>query len=120
MEAENQFVHSEDSMEKRRRKQKYDSLIETKEFKRLIHRKKTFILPTTLFFLAFYFTLPLLAAYTKILHIEVIPSIPWVWVFALAQFVLVWACGWIYIRKSKAYDSTAESIVKKYKEKYDL
>ncbi len=118
MEAENQIVQSEDSLVQREKK--YDELIETEEFKSLIHQKKKFILPTTLFFLAFYFTLPLLAAYTKILHREMIPSIPWVWIFALAQFMLVWICGWIYIKKSKTYDSMAELIIKKYKEKYDL
>ena len=118
MEAKEQFVQSEESLIKRKRK--YDELIETKEFKKLVQQKKMFILPTTLFFLAFYFTLPLLAAYTKILHKEVIPSIPWVWIFALAQFVLVWICGLIYLKKSKAYDSKAESIVEQYKKRYDL
>ena len=50
----------------------YHALIQTQEFRELIKRKKAFILPTTIFFLIFYFTLPLLAAYTKILHTEVI------------------------------------------------
>ncbi|WP_231589519.1 hypothetical protein [Bacillus sp. FJAT-27916] len=45
MEAENQIVQSEDSLVQREKK--YDELIETEEFKSLIHQKKKFILPTT-------------------------------------------------------------------------
>lgn len=94
----------------------YDALIQTPEFKELLKRKKSFILPTTFFFLIFYFTLPLLAAYTKILHTEVIDSIAGAWVFAMLQFVLVWTCGWIYVKKSEKYDKLAAKILEKHKE----
>ena len=94
----------------------YHALIQTQEFRELIKRKKAFILPTTLFFLIFYFTLPLLAAYTKILHTEVIDSIAGAWVFAMLQFILVWACGWIYVKKSEKYDKLAAEILEKHKE----
>ncbi len=94
----------------------YHALIQTPEFKELLNKKKSFILPTTLFFLIFYFTLPLLAAYTKILHNEVIDSIAGAWVFAMLQFILVWACGWIYVKKSEKYDKLAANILEKHKE----
>jgi uncharacterized membrane protein (DUF485 family) len=94
----------------------YHALIQTQEFKELVKRKKAFILPTTLFFLVFYFTLPLLAAYTKILHTEVIDSIAGAWVFAMLQFILVWVCGWIYVKKSEKYDKLAAEILEKHKE----
>ena len=50
----------------------YHTLIQTEEFADLLKRKKAFIIPTTIFFLIFYFTLPILAAYTKVLHTEVL------------------------------------------------
>lgn len=93
----------------------YDTFIQTQEFKELLKRKKSFILPTTIFFLIFYFTLPLLAGYSKILHTEVINSIAGVWVFAILQFILVWTCGWVYLKKSENYDKLATQILQKYK-----
>ncbi|WP_436114015.1 hypothetical protein [Peribacillus frigoritolerans] len=33
----------------------------------MLHKKKAFIVPVTLFFLAFYFVLPFLAAYSEVL-----------------------------------------------------
>ncbi|MBI0579555.1 DUF485 domain-containing protein [Neobacillus cucumis] len=93
----------------------YEGLIQTKEFKELVQRKKTFILPTTIFFLIFYFTLPLLAAYTKVLHTEIVGPITGAWIFAGLQFLLVWVCGFIYVKKSEKYDNLAKAILHKYR-----
>ncbi|GHI01198.1 DUF485 domain-containing protein [Neobacillus kokaensis] len=93
----------------------YETLIQTREFKELVQKKKSFILPTTIFFLIFYFTLPLLAAYTKLLHSEVVGPITGVWIFAALQFLLVWVCGLIYVKKSEKYDNFAEVILHKYR-----
>ena len=93
----------------------YEKLIQTDEFKGLLRSKKAFIIPTTIFFLIFYFALPLLAAYTKVLHTEVIGSITGAWVFAGLQFLLVWILGFIYVKKSEKYDNLAKSILQKYR-----
>ncbi|WP_338473040.1 DUF485 domain-containing protein [Niallia sp. XMNu-256] len=92
----------------------YDSLIQTKEFKELLQKKKAFIIPTTVFFLIFYFTLPLLAAYSKVLHTEIIGSITGAWIFAFTQFLIVWICGFIYVKKSEKYDNLSKSILTNY------
>ena len=94
----------------------YAEFIQTQEFRALLKRKKSFILPMTIFFLVFYFALPLLAAYTKVLHTEIISSIPGAWLFAMSQFILVWVCGWIYVKKSEKYDLLAAEILEKHKE----
>ena len=60
----------------------YEELIQTEEFKGLLERKKAFIIPTTIFFLIFYFTLPLLSAYTRFFILEVIGPITGAWVYA--------------------------------------
>jgi uncharacterized membrane protein (DUF485 family) len=93
----------------------YERLIQTEEFADLIKRKKAFIIPTTIFFLIFYFTLPILAAYTKVLHTEVLGTITGAWIFAGLQFLLVWICGFIYIKKSENYDNMAKAILQKYR-----
>ena len=93
----------------------YERLIQTEDFKGLLQKKKAFIIPTTLFFLIFYFALPLLAAYTKVLHTDIIGPIKGVWIFAGLQFLLVWVCGFIYVKKSEKYDNLAKAILQKYR-----
>ena len=93
----------------------YHSLVKTTEFRDLVKRKRTFIVGTTIFFLIFYFALPLLAAYTKVLHTEVIGPITGAWLFASLQFLVVWICGFIYVKKSEKYDSLAKAILQKYR-----
>ena len=93
----------------------YERLIQTEEFRDLLQKKKSFIIPTTIFFLIFYFTLPLLAAYTKVLHAELLGPITGAWIFAGLQFLLVWICGFIYVKKSENYDNIAKNILQKYR-----
>ncbi|MED3834752.1 DUF485 domain-containing protein [Peribacillus frigoritolerans] len=96
------------------RENKYRKLIETEEFKELIQRKKAFIVPVTLFFLAFYFVLPILAAYSEVLKGEAFFHITWAWVYALLQFAVVWIGGIAYIKKAAKYDKMAKNILNKY------
>ncbi|KOR77665.1 hypothetical protein AM232_03640 [Bacillus sp. FJAT-21352] len=93
---------------------KYRQLIETEEFKYLLQRKKAFIVPVTLFFLAFYFVLPILAAYSEVLKGEAFFHITWAWVYALLQFAVVWIGGIVYIKKAAKYDKMAKNILNKY------
>lgn len=93
----------------------YHSLVKTKEFQELVKRKRSFIVSTTVFFLIFYFTLPILAAYTKVLHTEVIGTITGAWLFAFLQFLVVWICGFVYVKKSEKYDNLAKAILRKYR-----
>ncbi|MFB6801184.1 DUF485 domain-containing protein [Peribacillus butanolivorans] len=94
----------------------YRKLIETEEFKDLLQKKKAFIVPVTLFFLTFYFVLPVLAAYTDVLKGEAFLNITWAWVYALLQFAVVWIGGIVYIKKSAKYDKMAKNILTKYRE----
>jgi uncharacterized membrane protein (DUF485 family) len=93
---------------------KYRQLIETEEFKYLLQKKKAFIVPVTLFFLAFYFVLPILAAYSEVLKGEAFFNITWAWVYALLQFAVVWLGGIVYIKKAEKYDKMAKNILNKY------
>lgn len=109
-------IHQSQGRNVNKEKMTYTSLVQTDDFQELLKRKKAFILPMTLFFFGFYFLLPLLAAYTKVLTYEVIGSISLAWIYALLQFVLVWVCGIIYIKKSEKYDKLADTILVNYKE----
>lgn len=91
--------------------QRYINIANSNDFHSLLKRKNRFILPMTIFFLAFYFTLPLLTSYTKILHQKAIGDITWVWVFALAQFIMVWTLAMIYSAKANSFDKDVDIII---------
>ena len=93
----------------------YVAISESKEFKALKKRKVKFILPITIFFLLFYISLPILTSYTTILNEPAIGDITWVWVLALAQFIMTWALCMIYVSKANSFDKDAEQIIEKEK-----
>lgn len=88
----------------------YNRISTNPNFKRLMHRKKRFLFPMTLFFLVFYFLLPVLTSYSKVLNEPAIGPISWAWVFAFAQFIMTWTLCIIYSRKSVQFDQDIEHI----------
>ncbi|MBP6562776.1 MAG: DUF485 domain-containing protein [Neisseriaceae bacterium] len=89
----------------------YARLVATPEFKQLLARKKSFMLPAVCFFLIFYFMLPILATYTTWLQGSTVFGITYVWVFALCQFGVVWGLGWVYVKKATVYDQMAKDVL---------
>ncbi|AYV65600.1 MULTISPECIES: DUF485 domain-containing protein [Niallia] len=81
------------------------------KFKQLMSQKKKFLIPLTVFFLLFYFMLPILTSYTTILNKPAIGSITWTWVYAFAQFIMTWVLSMIYVRKAMKFDELAADIV---------
>lgn len=92
------------------------AISESPEFNKLVKKKNKFILPMTIFFLLFYFSLPLLTSFTTILHQKAIGDITWVWIFALAQFIMVWTLATIYVKKANGFDKDAAVIIEKAKD----
>jgi uncharacterized membrane protein (DUF485 family) len=72
------------------------------EFRELVKRKKAFVIPATLFFLAWYFGFIILAGYAPdFMGREFITDGLTVgYVLALSQFVMTWLLGWMYLRKA--------------------
>ena len=90
----------------------YVQVYESPQFKEFLKRKRKFIIPMTVFFLIFYFTLPILTSYSTILNTPAIGDISWTWIFAIAQFVMVWTLSSIYVRKANTFDVEAEQIIR--------
>ncbi|WP_379967797.1 DUF485 domain-containing protein [Ectobacillus sp. sgz5001026] len=90
----------------------YTRVAASREFKQLLQVKKKFIVPITLFFLSFYFLLPILTSYSKILNTSAVGAITWAWIFAFAQFIMTWALCIVYSKKARTFDRLSEKIVK--------
>ena len=73
-------------------------------FHELMQKKKAFIIPATIFFLVFYFGLPVLAAFTTLLNFQVIGAISGAYVYAFAQFAMTWILMHIYVSQANKWD----------------
>lgn len=97
-----------------RSKYNYEKIASSSEFKQLLKEKKKFLVPLIIFFLVFYFMLPILTSYTTILNKPAIGAITWTWVYAFAQFLMTWILCMIYVKRAARFDQSAEKIVEKY------
>ena len=81
------------------------------EFRELIKKKRAFVVPATIFFLAWYFGFVILAGYAPdFMGREFLTDGLTVgYVLALSQFVMTWWLGAWYIRKAdREFDPLAE------------
>ncbi|MGN7454096.1 DUF485 domain-containing protein [Paenibacillus pasadenensis] len=88
----------------------YTDVAHSDSFRRLLRKKKQFLLPMSVFFLAFYFTLPLLTAFSTVLNEPAVGPVSWAWLLASAQFIMTWALCIIYTRRAARFDEMVEAI----------
>jgi uncharacterized membrane protein (DUF485 family) len=85
------------------------------EFEDLVRRRRSFVIPATIFFLAWYMAFILLAGYAPDFMAESVSGGLTVgYVLALTQFVMVAVLGLWYLRKAERdFDPLAAEIVEK-------
>ena len=88
----------------------YSKIVQSSSFQQLLREKRKFIIPWSIFFLVFYFTLPILTSYSSVLNKTAFGSISWAWVFGGAQFIMTWALCIIYTKRASRFDRTVETI----------
>jgi uncharacterized membrane protein (DUF485 family) len=83
------------------------------EFQELVHKRRSFVVPATVFFLACYMAFILLAGYAKdFMASSVYEGLTVGYCLALTQFVMVFALGIMYLRRSdREYDPLAAKVV---------
>ena len=84
----------------------------TPEFRALVRAKRAFIIPATLFFVAYYFALPALVGYwPDLMSTRVAGPINLAYLFALSQFVMAWGIMAAYVRRAQRYDRMVERLL---------
>lgn len=82
------------------------------EFRALLARKSRFIITATIFFVLYYFALPVLVGYfPELMKKEVLGRLNIAYLFALSQFFMAWALAFVYTRKAAQWDIEAAAIV---------
>jgi len=88
------------------------------EFRALVRAKRAFIVPATIFFVAYYFALPALVGYwPEAMSTRVVGRINIAYLFALSQFVMAWILMALYVRRARRYDAMAEAVLRRAAER---
>ena len=90
----------------------WEGLEQTDEFRELVRRRFRFVLPATIFFLVYYFLLPLGNGLAPdFMKTRVVGQVNIAYLFALSEFVMAWVLAFLYIRKANGlFDSLAAKV----------
>ena len=85
------------------------------EFRELVAAKRRFMVPATVFFIVYYFALPLLVGYFPgAMSRDVVGEINLAYLFALSQFAMAWAVMALYVRRARDFDAREREIVRRF------
>jgi uncharacterized membrane protein (DUF485 family) len=92
----------------------WDRIARAPEFKDLMAAKKLFIVPAFVFFVAYYFLLPILVGYApRVMATKVAGVLNVAYLFALSQFVMAWGIAALYVKAAGTFDKLAKDILEK-------
>ena len=84
------------------------------EFGLMLKAKLRFIVPATLFFIVYYFALPVLVGYApQLMARKVFGVVNIAYLFALSQFFMAWIIAALYLRAASRFDKMEEAIKEK-------
>jgi uncharacterized membrane protein (DUF485 family) len=91
----------------------WEGIERSPEFQELVTRRRSFVVPATIFFLAWYFGFIILAGYAEdFMGSSVYEGLTVGYVLALTQFVMTFGLGWWYLRKAdREFDPLARRAV---------
>ena len=92
----------------------WDRIAATPEFAALVAAKRRFIVPATLFFVVYYFALPVLVGYfPDVMDRRIAGGPNLAYLFALSQFFMAWVLAALYLRAANSFDERARRIVER-------
>jgi uncharacterized membrane protein (DUF485 family) len=91
----------------------WDRVAAEPEFKSLLASKRRFIVPMSVFFVVYYFALPVLVGYAPRLMETRVLGLNVAYLFALSQFFMAWAVAALYVRAAGGWDAVAHRIIER-------
>jgi uncharacterized membrane protein (DUF485 family) len=91
----------------------WERIEQSPEFNELVRKRRSFVVPATIFFLAYYMGFILLTGYAEdFMASSVYEGLTVGYCLALTQFVMVFALGIMYLRRAdREYDPLARRVV---------
>ena len=94
----------------------WDRVAALADFQALLAAKRRFIIPATVFFIVYYFALPVLVGYVpRLMAAKVFGVVNVAYLFALSQFFVALLVAVLYVRAASRFDTMAKSIVDRFK-----
>jgi uncharacterized membrane protein (DUF485 family) len=89
----------------------WEAIAASPAFRELRSAKTRFIVPATVFFVVYYFALPLLVGYAPgLMEIELLGPVNLAYLFALSQFLMAWGLALVYVRTARRWDEASRRI----------
>lgn len=89
----------------------WDAIEASPRFRELLRAKRRFIIPAMIFFVVYYFALPVLVGYARpLMEKKIAGAINLAYLFALSQFFMAWVIAWLYVRAANRFDEMAREI----------
>src|ERR1700754_1186151 len=100
----------------------WDGIERSEEFRELVKKRRSFVVPATIFFLAYYMGFILLAGYAPdFMGDSVYQGLTVGYCLALTQFLMVFVLGVWYLRKADhEFDPLADAVVRAAEESGEL
>ncbi|HTU71248.1 MAG TPA: DUF485 domain-containing protein [Candidatus Baltobacteraceae bacterium] len=90
----------------------WDALAKDPEFQALLRARRRFIVPSTIFFLLFYFALLAGIGYDPaLMERPVWGSLNLAYAFGFTQFLMAWLLLALYMREARTFDTRARALV---------
>ena len=84
------------------------------EFRSMVNAKLRFIIPAVVFFIVYYFALPVLVGYASaFMSKRVIGVVNIAYLFALSQFFMAWIIAALYLRAASKFDEMERRVIEK-------
>jgi uncharacterized membrane protein (DUF485 family) len=84
------------------------------EFRAMVRAKLRFIIPAVIFFVVYYFALPVLVGYAPgLMSKRVIGVVNIAYLFALSQFFMAWIIAALYLRAAAKFDKMEHKVIEK-------
>ena len=84
------------------------------EFRTMVRAKLRFIIPAVIFFIVYYFALPVLVGYAPgLMSKKIFGVINIAYLFALSQFFMAWIIAALYLRAAAKFDKMEHRVIEK-------
>jgi uncharacterized membrane protein (DUF485 family) len=84
------------------------------EFRSMVRAKLRFIIPAVVFFVVYYFALPVLVGYAPgLMSRKIFGAINIAYLFALSQFFMAWIIAALYLRAASKFDKMEHRVIEK-------
>ncbi len=90
----------------------WNRLATSDSFRELLKAKRRFIIPAVIFFVLYYFALPVLVGYAQpLMTRRVLGPVNLAYLFALSQFFMAWLVAALYVRAAAKFDRMANDVI---------